>query len=215
LQTIAMAVETLTHSVGDRGVGDRRLPDRLEIDPRHQLEIMQRTLSRMDRLIRDLLDISRMEAGTFDMRREPLSIPALIEEALETFGQAAAEKHVRIECDIAMDTPAAQGDRERLAQVLSNLDDNAIKFTPPGGRIVLGARRAEPGVCVSVEDSGPGVPEDMRLRVFDFFWQADPASRVGTGLGLAISKRIIDAHGGRIWVEGDGGAKFRFTLRSA
>src|SRR5690606_27252074 len=114
-----------------------------------------------------------------------------IEEVLETFGQAAAESEVRFDCNIANDTPRVLGDRERLAQVLSNLVDNAIKFTPRGGRIVLCAQRFGPGARVSVEDSGPGVPPDMQLRVFDFFWQADRASRVGAGLGLAIAKGII------------------------
>jgi PAS domain S-box-containing protein len=213
LQTIAIAVETLLYSAaGGMDVTDQRPPDRHRPDQDRQLEIMQRTVNRMGRLIRDLLDMSRMEAGTLELRYEPLSISVLIEEVLEIFGRAAAEGEVRFECDIANDTPAVRGDRERLAQVLSNLVDNAIKFTPRGGRIVLCARCFELGVRVSIEDSGPGVPEDMRLRVFDFFWQADRASRVGAGLGLAIAKGIIDAHGGRIWVEGDGGAKFCFTL---
>jgi PAS domain S-box-containing protein len=206
LQTIGMSVEVLLAETS--GAGDHSAHAR-------QLAIMQRTVKRMERLIRDLLDMSRIEAGTLELRREPLLVTELIEETREAFERAAEEGEIRLDSDVSSETPQVCGDHERLAQVLGNLVDNAIKFTPRGGRIVVRAQPRGAEVRVSVEDSGPGVPADLQPHVFDFFWQAHRASRVGTGLGLAIAKDIIKAHGGDIWVESDGGAKFYFTLPCA
>ena len=106
----------------------------------------------------------------------------------------------------------------RIQQVLSNLVGNAIKFTPPGGRIVVSAEAlAEPAVRFAVVDSGPGIAPEQLPHVFGRYWQANPADRRGIGLGLAIAKGLVEAHGGRIWVESQVGAgsKFYFTLPAA
>jgi PAS domain S-box-containing protein len=182
-----------------------------------QLVAMKRAAKRMDRLISDLLDVSRMEAGTFAIRPAAVPIPALFEESLESAEVLAAPGEVTLtsECDAGL--PPALGDRDRLVQVLSNLIGNAIKFTPRGGKVVLHACSTEGGVQLSVADSGAGIPAEELPYIFDRFWQAERASRLGAGLGLAIAKGIVDAHGGRIWAESapGSGTTIRFTLRPA
>jgi PAS domain S-box-containing protein len=171
-----------------------------------QLVVMRRSAKRMDRLINDLLDVSRMDAGTFAIRHGTVHLAALIEETMDAFELQAAPRRVHLTTELAGDVPPVIGDRDRLAQVLANLVGNAIKFTPDGGSVRLRAAPLDNGVRVSVEDSGAGIPNDALPHVFDRFWQADRTSRSGAGLGLAIAKGIIDAHGGRIWAESSGGS---------
>ena len=126
----------------------------------------------------------------------------------------ASEKNIRFDTTVANGLPKITMDAGRVLQVLSNLVGNAIKFTPAGGRIVLRADAAPGGVRFSVADSGPGIPEEKIGKIFGRFWQADPADRRGIGLGLTIAKGIVEAHGGRIWVESPPGegTTFHFTL---
>jgi signal transduction histidine kinase len=126
----------------------------------------------------------------------------------------AEEKSVRLERDVAERLPCITADAGRVLQVLSNLVGNAIKFTPEGGRIVIGAKPVAAGVEFSVSDTGPGIAPDQLERIFGRFWQADAADRRGIGLGLTIAKGIMDAHGGRLWVESTlgQGTTFRFIL---
>jgi light-regulated signal transduction histidine kinase (bacteriophytochrome) len=181
---------------------------------RGSVERIQRSVDRMNSLITDLLDLARIEVGRFELQTRPEDVQELVDEALVIVRPLAEAKRVVIMEDAVASAPV-DADRERVFQVISNLVGNAIKFTPEGGKISLSAEQRDREVFVSVSDSGPGIAEDMRKRVFERFWQAPAAARAsGTGLGLYIAKGIVEAHGGRIWVDRapDGGARFTFTL---
>lgn len=186
-------------------------------EPQRQqrLGVIQRTAKGMDHLIGDLLDATRIESGTFDVRRAPVHVPALLDEAVESFDAQATECCVALRCDVSWDMPPAVGDRDRLAQVLSNLIGNALKFTPAGGTIEVNARaRSDDVVEISIADTGHGIPGEALPHVFDRFWQADRQGRAGAGLGLSIVKGIVEAHGGVIRVASvvGEGTTFSFTI---
>jgi PAS domain S-box-containing protein len=165
------------------------------------LAMLHRTTRSMDRLLSDLLDISGMEAGSFAITRAPVDLHALLAESCEQFAERARERGIELTCHVDAELPPVSGDRDRLAQVLSNLLGNSLKFTPVGGHISLSATRLASGVEVAVVDDGPGVAAEELPRVFDRFWRADAAAKTGAGLGLAIAKGIMDAHGGSISAE--------------
>ena len=133
---------------------------------------------------------------------------------MELFDQQARPRQITIVCETDPQIREVFADRERLCQVLSNLMGNAVKFTPDRGRVVLRARRRAGEIQISIEDTGPGILAENLPYIFDRFWQADRKSRSGTGLGLPIAKSIVEAHGGRIWVESTlgHGSTFHFTL---
>jgi signal transduction histidine kinase len=168
----------------------------------------------MQRLIRDLLDVSRIEAGTLGIDRSPLSVRELVGEIVDAQQSLAASAGLELRVELEPELPAVAGDRHRLQQVLENLVGNALKFTPTGGNITLGAARRGSEVLFWVADTGCGIGEDALPHVFDRFWQVKRASRAGAGLGLAISRGIVEAHGGRIWVESTPGRGtiFFFTI---
>ena len=155
-----------------------------------QFGVIQRAARGMDRLIRDLLDVTRIESATFAIRQTRIHPRALLEETLELFDAHARERAVALAFDAAPELPHVVGDRDRLAQLLSNLIGNALKFTPRGGRIRLCACAAGRVVEISVEDSGMGIPPENLPHVFDRFWQADRRSRAGAGLGLGTTFRF-------------------------
>ena len=197
------------------GVGTL-LPRIAEPTLRRPVERIQRSALRMERLLQDLLDIHAIEGGHFTVSKGEVAPTAVILTALESQQNLAGQTSVIINTDIAPAIPPIEADEERVLQVLENLVGNALKFTPPGGVVTVGARRApEPGwVLFSVRDNGPGISPEHLPRVFDRFWQAQSSDRRGSGLGLAICKAIVEAHGGRIWVESEPGkgASFLFTL---
>lgn len=183
------------------------------------LEVIRRSVDQMDRLIQDLLDVARIEEGCLVLERERLSPARLIGEALESHLSLAAQKALRLEGAVAPGLPEIDADSHRLQRVLANLVGNALKFTPSGGRVTLGAERSGDGgeVRFWVADTGPGILEEDREHLFTPFWQAAPqarGARGGTGLGLSIALRIVEAHGGRLWVESTPGqgSVFSFTL---
>ena len=155
-----------------------------------------------------------MCAGQLTVNRLAAQVRALLVEALELHRPLAEEKSLQLELVCEEELPEVLADHDRVIQVLANVIGNAIKFTPSGGRIVLGAEQAGSEVLFSIKDSGPGIPPDQVPQLFDAFWQARRGSRSGAGLGLAIARGIVEAHGGRIWVESDGrhGSTFRFSL---
>jgi signal transduction histidine kinase len=175
-----------------------------------------RTAERMGRLIDDMLDLAKLQAGQLQLERKPVELAGLVREVLETFGPLAEKKHARLEGQVAPEL-RARGHRNRLLEVLSNLVDNAIKFTRDGGSVTIGVERSGRELVVSVADTGPGIPREQLPHVFERFWKARKKQGVGLGLGLSIAKLLVEAHGGRIWVESElgKGATFRFTLPQA
>lgn len=200
------------------GVG-MLLPRIAEPSLRRPVERIQRSAQRMERLLQDLLDIHAIEGGHFTVNRGEVPVTALILTALESQQSVAGQTSVIINTDVAPALPAIDADEERVLQVLENLVGNALKFTPPGGVVTVGAARApDPAwVAFSVRDTGPGITEEHLPRIFDRFFQAQSSDRRGSGLGLAICRAIVEAHGGRIWAESQPGkgAAFFFTLPTA
>lgn len=168
----------------------------------------------MERLIQDLLDVARLEAGRFSVERSYIDAASVVEEACASNEPLAHQKEQKIVCRIHGELPRICADRERLVQVFGNLIGNALKFTPDRGTITVEATPAEGMVQFEVRDSGPGIPEADLRKVFTPYWQAKKTAHMGAGLGLAIVRGIIEAHGGKVWAETapGGGALFRFTV---
>jgi signal transduction histidine kinase len=195
------------------------IPEEPEDEPdpgvlRSTLEMVLRASEGMDRLIGDLLDLSRIEAGRLWINREPFPAASILAEIREMFTPAAHGKQQELLAGTESPLPTILADRDRVVQVLSNLVGNAIKFTPPNGRIVVRAVAGGDAVRFTVEDTGPGLTADVRDHVFDRFWQARNTRHLGTGLGLSIARGLVEAHGGTIWVESEEGrgSTFGFTL---
>jgi signal transduction histidine kinase len=177
---------------------------------------IQRYAARMNRLIGDLLDVASIDSGRLAVAPVTADIAAVLEEAVEMFQADAAADHLSI-VTRARGPLMARFDHDRLLQVMANLISNAIKFTPERGGVTVDAARSGDDVQVSVTDTGTGIPADMQAAVFERFWQAKADDRRGLGLGLYISRSIVEAHGGRIWVEStpNVGSTFFFTLPAA
>jgi signal transduction histidine kinase len=187
--------------------------------PREQqqefLHTMRDEAVRVTRFLNDLLDLERMEAGAVSLEPRPTDVGSLLHYAASI---AAHDRAHPIVLDCPTDLPCVLAEPDRIQQVLANLLSNASKFTPRGGQIRLSARIVRQRLEVSVQDSGIGIPAEALPRVFDKFFRVEgPTHQAirGTGLGLAISRRIIRAHGGRMWAASDGpgqGARFSFSL---
>ncbi len=178
------------------------------------LTVIKRQAKQMEILIKDLLDVSRIEAGTLPVRPERDDVGLLISDVVEQIGPLSIRRSLNVERRVEGGLPPVRADRTRVRQVLWNLLGNAAKFTPDGGDVTVGARRQGDMVRVFVRDSGPGISPEHQPHVFDRFWQVRRSDREGVGLGLAIVKGIIDAHGGQVGVESTPGAgsTFWFTL---
>jgi PAS domain S-box-containing protein len=217
MNTILSAATIIGNSLeqAEKAIGS--LNPALSADFKECVEAIESSIKSMDRLICDLLDVSRMEAGSFSIQQTRVDIGALLEESLKLCESQARTKKITISTETSSDLPPVHGDRDRLDQVLSNLLGNAFKFTPEGGRVMVRARKVDASVQIAVEDSGPGIPAADLPRIFDRYWRGDRASRDGAGLGLAICKGIVDAHGGNIWVESavGRGTTFWFTVPCA
>ncbi|MFW6202049.1 MAG: ATP-binding protein, partial [Gemmatimonadota bacterium] len=202
LNTIAMSADLLAES----------LPADVDV-ARVQLEIIDRSVRRADRLIADLLDVARLESGTLAIEPGPVASVEVAREALALHRAQADAGELQLIDEVPDRLPHVWADRDRLLQVFGNLIGNAIKFTPEGGRITVGAEPVDGRVRFRISDTGPGMPPDHLSRLFDPFWQAT-RRRGGAGLGLAISRGIVEAHGGRIRAESapGGGTTISFTI---
>lgn len=181
-------------------------------DNRKEPEIIKRSAERASRLIEDLLDVAKMQAKSLTVKKQPLDTGAFLKDTLDLQISLIENKDLGFIRDIPVDLPDIYADRDRLQQVLSNLIGNAIKFTPGGGTISIAAKVVNDEIHFSIADSGPGIPEDQITHIFDPFWQATLGTREGAGLGLAISKGIVEAHGGKIWVESKVGIGTNFSF---
>jgi signal transduction histidine kinase len=168
----------------------------------------------MNRIIQDLLDVTRVEEGRLSVERGRVSARQAISDAIEAERTLAAAASVKIELEVARDLPDVWADRDRLHQIFENLLGNAIKFSLPSGTITIGAAPRDRDVMFWVEDTGVGITPESLPHVFERFWQARAGERRGVGLGLAIAKGLVEAHGGRIWVDStpDAGTTFFFTI---
>ncbi|MGK4007735.1 GAF domain-containing sensor histidine kinase [Sorangium sp. So ce1036] len=196
----------------------RKLPSSDEsAELRRPVERIQKSADRMNRLIRDLLDLAKLDGGHVSIQPVAHDVAGLVSDAIELLREEAAEKSLRLEQGIELGVERALCDRDRILQVIANLVGNAIKFTPAGGEITLRAQPWGREVLLSVRDTGPGIPEDQRSRIFERYWQAKETAHQGTGLGLSIAKALVEVHGGRIWVESEvgEGSTFFFTLPMA
>lgn len=179
-------------------------------------EFIERASNRMGRIIQDLLDVTHFESGRFELISAEVSPAALVAELLETQGALAAARDLELRANVEPGLPQVWGERDRLLQVLENLVGNALKFTQHGS-ITVAAVRRDDSVRFSVADTGDGLAAEELPHLFDRFWQARKKTRSGAGLGLAIVKGIVEAHGGRAWVESTPrvGSTFFFTVPAA
>ncbi len=195
----------------------KAFPDHLNPRQKRAVEILDRNVERLTFLVQDMLDVARLESGKLEIRQEPLDVSELLREVEDTFVDSAVRAAVSMEMESDRGL-WVRGDVNRLNQVLYNLLSNALKFSRPGGKILIGARTVGAEVVVSVSDTGMGLDRAQIDRLFQPFTQVhDPmtVTATGTGLGLYISRGLISAHGGRIWVESPGiglGSTFSFAL---
>jgi signal transduction histidine kinase len=186
-----------------------------------QVELLVAAREDSDRLhsiLNNLLDISRIEYGKAQIEFRAVPPHSMISEAVEPFRRAAQDQGVSLTVEIPGDLPEVQADTTRINHVFGNLLSNALKYTPPGGKIILSAKADEERVKFSVSDTGRGIPSKYLPRIFEqFFRVPDQGAETGAGLGLAIVKEIVEAHGGTVDVESQEGkgATFTFTLRRA
>jgi signal transduction histidine kinase len=178
------------------------------------VQIISRGVERASRLIQDLLDVTRIEAGALSIASHAVAADRVARDALALLEVPASVASIELRLDLDPELPEIWADEDRLLQVFENLIGNAIKFTPAGGRVTIGARSRAGEILFSVADTGAGIPAESLPHVFDRFWQAKRAERRGAGLGLPICKGLVEAHGGRIWVESTPGrgSTFFFTI---
>jgi two-component system phosphate regulon sensor histidine kinase PhoR len=189
-------------------------------DPQNRLRFLEIILEhsrRLARLTEDLLMLSKMDADRLELEIRRLSVSQFVEGCIETTQRPAAEKDLRISVNLQQPLPDIAADRRRLAEVLQNLLDNAMQYTPSGGQIMVSASANDAEVTFTVSDTGIGIPRADQSRIFERFYRVDVArSREvgGTGLGLSIAKHLVEVHGGRIWVESEvgQGSQFHFTV---
>lgn len=204
LASLKALAETLQEGALEDLPAARRFLDQIQIE-----------VDALTQMVNELLELSKIESGRFSLERSPVAACDLLQSAARRM-QVQAERAditLRVECE--KDLPEVQVDAQRLEQVLVNLIHNAVKFTRPGGEVVLLAGAADGGVRFAVRDTGVGIPADEVSRVFERFYRVDKSrTGSGTGLGLSIARHIVEAHGGKIWVESvEGqGSTFFFSI---
>jgi signal transduction histidine kinase len=197
-----------------------QIPGPLNQQQQDLIRLSYNSAERLAAMVGNLLDISRMEAGSMEYQMSANDVIALIKSVTDEFDIQARDKGIRLQLDCVEPAVFAECDRDRIIQVLGNLYENALKFSPPDAAIVTRVGRVKSEIVISVSDSGPGVPDGHKERIFHKFHQVKHGKKVagqGVGLGLAICKTIVEAHNGQIWVEDNpnGGSIFSFALRPA
>jgi signal transduction histidine kinase len=180
---------------------------------------VEQEAERLQRLVNDLQELSRVEAGAYTLERHPLAVETLVQTAIQRLEQPFRQKQIALTTQVAPNLPAIQGDQDRLLQVLLNLLSNASQYTPAGGQVCLQVELCGGEVVISVKDNGVGIPPEHIGHLFTRFYRVDKSrSRQaggGSGIGLTIAKHLVEAHGGRIWAESRGagqGSTFAFAV---
>ena len=184
---------------------------------KENFEIIREEAARLEHLVNDLRTLSLADAGELTMTRQVIEPERLVNEVASLFQVETRRKNISLDVEIVPPLSTLEVDPGRITQVLTNIIDNAIKHTPEGGRITLGARQTSANVELSVQDTGPGVPPDMLDRIFERFYRADSSRQRdgdtgGSGLGLAIAKSIVQAHGGQLSAESEAGNGLRIVV---
>lgn len=208
LRTPLASLKALTETLQENAIDDPPAAKRF-------LQRMETELDALTQMVEELLELSRIESGKVPLKMSPTSPSSLIHQAVERLALQAQRANLEITIHCAEDLPPVLADERRLAQVIVNLLHNAIKFTPAGGKIELRAEHNGDYMIFSVKDNGIGIPSEDLPRIFERFYKTDRArSGGGTGLGLAIARHLVEAHGGRIWVESlEGqGSTFSFSI---
>ena len=202
-----------------QGFAETLLGGALEDDANNRrfLEIIRDHASRLARVTNDLLKLARIEAGKLEVQLGPVNLAEVIESCIETTEINAGRKSIELRAEIPADLPQVRGDSRLLREVLQNLVDNAVQYTPTSGKIVVEAKVGARDVTVVVEDTGIGIPLADQERIFERFYRVDAArsrEEGGTGLGLSIARHIVETLGGRLWVESEvgGGSRFSFSI---
>jgi two-component system, OmpR family, phosphate regulon sensor histidine kinase PhoR len=206
LRTPLAAILGYLETLGEPGLGAE--------DRARFLAVIARNARRLERLVRDLSHLSRLESSPAARPATPVDLGVVAAAVLETLAPRIRAQTLRIRAEIPAGLPGVLADRDGLETVLQNLLDNAVRSTPPGGTITVGARAEEEGIQFWVEDTGPGIPRDLRERVFERFYRMDPgrnAGEGGSGLGLAIVKHTLLQYGGHVAVEEGSGGGARFV----
>lgn len=186
---------------------------RLSADARETLESARDEVDRMARIVEDLLILAQIDEGRLDLRRRPVELRPLIDRVVDDLRPLALERAVRIQVDC--DGEVVEADEARLAQVITNLIENGIKYTDSGGRVVVEVLEHQAEVTLRVTDTGPGIPREVLPRIFDRFFRADTSrsrAQGGSGLGLAIAQAIVQAHGGSLTAESNPGRGSSFSI---
>lgn len=215
LRTPLANIRLLTEMLMD-DLGTSEVPTRV----RERLATIDVETGHLAQMVSELLDLSRIEQATSQVRADEVPVAPLISGTLARLRTFAERQGVSLEGDVPATLPAMRGEEERLGQLLVNLVHNAIKFSPAGGLVRVGARHEGGMVVVAVADQGEGIPRDEQTRVFERFYKVDRArhrGQGGTGLGLAIARHIAEAHGGRLWLESmeGAGSVFSFSVPAA
>ncbi|MGH2597390.1 MAG: sensor histidine kinase [Actinomycetota bacterium] len=191
------------------------LLDGVEQPEPRTMQVMLAQTERLGRLIEQLLELSRLESGELPLQREEIPLASIVTQVLSEIEMARSDRGVAVESELPNDLPSVDADRERVHQVLFNLVDNAVRFTPAGGAVTVSAHRHNGSVEVKVADTGVGIPPEHLPRLFERFYRADPARSRGdggTGIGLAIARSVVEAHGGHIRAESELGRGSVFTF---
>lgn len=173
--------------------------------------MMGKTVKRLARLVKDILDIQKIEAGKMELKCEDVNLKELMEDVLQTYNVAFADKKLTLVKEVAEDV-AFNGDRDRLSQAFINLLSNSIKYTPEGGQVTVRLKPTDEGIRAEFQDTGPGISKENMEKVFDKFTRVTEERIEGTGLGLPIARDIIRLHKGKVWVESELGKGSTFII---
>jgi two-component system phosphate regulon sensor histidine kinase PhoR len=208
LRTPLASLKALTETLQDGALEDHEAAKRF-------LVRIEAEVDALTQMAAELLELSRIESGQVPLDLKPVSPTTLLFTALDRMRLQVERAAISFSVVCPQDLPSVRADAPRLEQVLVNLIHNAVKFTPPGGQVILSAQKEDVFIRFAVQDSGVGIPSDDLPRIFERFYKTDRArTSGGTGLGLSISRHIVEAHGGRIWVESEEGkgSTFFFTI---